>query len=153
MDNPNKIELEKELKQHLEERKHKIRLLTEEFLTIEYDVQHKWICADWRANQTEITVKEGCSLLLELVKEFEVEKVLNDSSTITGNRTILANWIGTRCFPQMKTTGVKYVAWVYGQSGLSQVAIEEALDDIPGCDIVKSFYSLEEAKSWLKNNY
>lgn len=147
--NPNSLDLQKELQQELQLRKKKVRLSTEEYCQIEYDVTQKWLYVNWIGYQTERTVMEGCSKLLEVLKELEICCVLNDNTNVVGIWTPASQWVGTIWFPQMKEAGLKHFAWIHSPSRLSQISADEAIKNTPDPEIIRIFYNLEEGRTWL----
>ncbi len=151
--NPNSLDLQKELQQELQQRKKKVRLWSEDFCHIDYDLTQKWLYVNWIGYQTEKTVMEGCQKMLELVKELETCCILNDNTNVLGIWTPASVWVGTVWFPQMKAAGLTHFAWIYSPSRMSQVSADEAISNTPEPDIIKIFYSLEEGRKWLQEIY
>jgi hypothetical protein len=51
----------------------------------------------------------------------------------------------------MKSAGLQQFAWVYSPSRLSQISTDESLKTTPTPDIIQTFYTIEEARSWLNS--
>ena len=149
MSNPDKIEIYKELQKELEERKNKVRLHTEDFLTIDYDLNYKWLYAHWIGPQTEETLEEGFTLLLEILREMESCKVLIDHSEMTGDWMGAADWVRSIWLPQSLQAGLQYLAWVHSSHLVAQAATEAVIHEPLPVDI-RLFHRLEEARAWLK---
>jgi hypothetical protein len=149
MTNQNKIEIYKELQKELEDRKKKQVFFTNDFINIEYDLAHDWLYADWIGYQTEATIKEGCTKMMEALIKFHLIKVLNDNTHVLGIWTPAVQWLGTVWFPQMEAAGLKQLAWIYSPSALSQFSTNETLKEISTSQIIQTFYNVDDAKKWL----
>jgi len=152
MTNQNKIEIYKELQKELEDRKKKQVYFAHDYINIEYDLANDWLYTDWIGYQTEGTVREGCTKMLEALTKFNLTKVLNDNTHVLGIWTPAAQWLGTVWFPQMKQAGLKQFAWIYSPSALSQFSTNETLKETDDRSIIQTFYNAEDAKKWLKES-
>lgn len=121
-----------------------------EYLTISIDAENNWLYANWLGYQTEGSVKEGCEKMLEALQAYKLEKVLNDNTHVLGIWTPAAHWVGTDWFPRMEAAGLKYFAWIYSPSRLSQVSTNESINNTPLPHLIKTFYKKEEAEDWLR---
>jgi hypothetical protein len=52
----------------------------------------------------------------------------------------------------MKSAGLQYFAWIYSHSAMSRLSADEAIRNMDGPAIVKTFDEKEEAKRWLMQN-
>lgn len=123
----------------------------EAYITIEYDAVNQWIYANWIGYQTEASVMTGCEKMLEALKAFGLTKVLNDNTQVVGIWTPAAHWVGNNWMPRMQEAGLQHFAWIYSPSRLSQVSTNESIQHTPLPDVIQTFYTMEEAKNWLKN--
>ena len=123
----------------------------EAFITIEYDAVNQWIYANWIGYQTEASVMTGCEKMLEALQTFALSKVLNDNTHVIGIWTPAAPWVGNNWMPRMKAAGLKHFAWIYSPSRLSQVSTNESIQHTPLPDLIQTFYTIEEGKSWLQS--
>ena len=149
MTNQDKIDIYKELQKELEDRKKKHVFFSHDFITIEYDLAHDWLYADWMGYQSEDTIREGCMKMLEALTKFNLIKVLNDNTHVLGDWTPAVHWVGTEWFTQMEQAGLKQFAWVYSPSDLSQSSTNEVVKEIEHPEIVRTFYNPDDAKKWL----
>jgi len=151
MNDFNKYDIYKELQKELEERKKKQKFFYfDDFLTIEAD-PNQWLYVDWTGYQTEKSVKDGCEKMLEALLHYKFTKVLNDNTKVLGIWTPASEWVGSNWLPRMKEAGLKHFAWVYSPSIMSQVSTNEAIKKTPMPELVKTFFSQNEAREWLKN--
>ncbi|HZG26473.1 MAG TPA: hypothetical protein VEZ17_17920 [Chitinophagaceae bacterium] len=153
MSSLNKIEIYKELQRELDERKQKAERIyfTESYISIELDKANNCLYVDWKGYQTEQSVMTGCEKMLEALLHFGLSKVLNDNTNVVGIWTPAAKWVGENWFPRMKSAGLQQFAWVYSPSRLSQISTDESLKTTPTPDIIQTFYTIEEARSWLNS--
>lgn len=150
MTNQDKIEIFKELHKELEDRKKRQVLFSQDYITIEYDAASDWLHADWIGYQTEATVVEGCTQLLQALVHTGCGKVLNDNTHVLGIWTPAAQWVGAVWMPQMKAAGLKQFAWVYSPSALSQFSTNEAVRQSGHDAVIRTFLNGDEARKWLK---
>jgi hypothetical protein len=75
---------------------------------------------DWEAEQTEASVRAGCLVMLDLVKQHFVQRVLNDNRKVQTMWSDVAEWGGTVWFPAMAEAGVEYFAWIYSPHQYTQ---------------------------------
>lgn len=123
-----------------------------EFVTISIDQDNHLLYTNWIGYQTEGTVMAGCEKMLEALQQFGLSKVLNDNSQLLGIWTPAAHWVGVNWFPRMEAAGLKYFAWIYSPSRLSQVSTNESISNTPLPHLIQTFYNFEEAKSWLQSS-
>ena len=93
----------------------------------------------------------GGMLMLEALRKFNVEKVLNDNTRVIGIWTPAAKWAGEVWFPKMVESGLKYFAWIYSPSRLSQISTDQTLTNTANTDLIKTFYHIDEAVVWLRS--
>ncbi|MES2765896.1 MAG: hypothetical protein V4642_08515 [Bacteroidota bacterium] len=132
-----------------------IRLFESPEIDIEYDEDNKWLYVNWKGFQLVQSVKDGCEKMLEFVKEYKCEKVLNDNTLVKGIWAGAAEWGATNWFPRMKNAGVKQFAWIYSPSFFSKMSTDLTLDvaspQLLEGEFIKTFFSREDAENWLKN--
>jgi len=49
----------------------------------------------------------------------------------------------------MFQAGLRYLAWVYARSVLSQLSIDKTLS-LMDVDFIRTFYNIEKAEAWLR---
>ncbi len=152
MTSKNKIEIYKELHKELEDRKKKQVLYQQDHVLVEYDEVNEWIMADWLGYQSEETLKDGFTIISDAVKRFGTSKILNDNSHVLGIWTPAVQWLAGTYFPGLYKEGIKKFAWVNSPSALSRFSTEETLKEVNHMKMIKTFDSIEEAKTWLKSD-
>ncbi|TDG34915.1 PAS domain S-box protein [Pedobacter changchengzhani] len=118
-------------------------------IIIKYDDDLKLIHMDWKGFQNLKTVQNGCLLALEMLKKYGAKKILNDNTHVLGTWSEASEWVGTELFPQMEQCGLTHFAWIYSQSGFSQLSARKSVDVMIGNVTVQFFTEIEEAKKWL----
>jgi len=142
----NKYQLQQELKNELRTRKPEGDkfIISEDFITIEYQEHHAWIFVDWKGRQTEQSIKKGCEKLLETSEIFHCSKILSDNTHTSGVWTTASAWVGNNWFPRIKKSGVKFFAWVYSSEPINWLS--ELIQNKEVGEIVQTFEDLESAR-------
>lgn len=127
-------------------------LFTAPNIQIYYDETNQWLYVNWVGFQTVKLVKDGCEIMLDLLKSESCNKVLNDNTLVEGMWSGAAKWGADSWFPRMQANGLQAFAWVYSQSVLSRLSTEKTLSHMPAPPAyIKTFYDLEDAKIWLRS--
>lgn len=122
-------------------------------IDIEFDEENNWIYVNWKGFQLVDSVKSGCEEILKCVEKYDCPHVLNDNTLVSGVWAGAAEWGATNWFPRMKVAGVRKFAWIYSPSYFSKlstdITISYAPDELLKDEFLKTFFNIEEAKSWL----
>lgn len=147
-----RIDIHKELNKEIQDRKekHNGMFYKDAFISIQFDKANNWLYVDWTGYQSEESIMNGGEKMLEAMKKFGTTKVLNDNTRVIGIWTPAAKWAGEVWFPEMLKAGLKYFAWIYSPSRLSQVSTDETIKHTEQADPIRTFYDLNEAKEWLR---
>ncbi len=124
-------------------------LFKEANIEISYTATGQWLYVNWIGFQTVQLVKDGCERMLQLLKEKQCHKVLNDNTNVQGIWSGAAEWVGSDWFPRMHEAGLEKFAWVYSPSVFSQLSTDKALNHTKE-GFVRTFYDIKDAKEWLK---
>jgi len=124
-------------------------LFRESYIEISFDEEAKWIYADWIGFQTVASVKNGCEKILQSLQQKGYTKVLNDNTQVQGIWSGASEWVAVDWFPRMREVGMKCFAWIYSPSVFSQLSTDKTLNHTSE-GFVKTFYDIEQAKSWLQ---
>lgn len=119
------------------------------YISINYIPEYNWLYVDWIGYQTEESVMNGGMMMLSALREYRIEKVLNDNTNVVGIWTPAAKWAGEVWFPKMVESGLKYFAWIYSPSRLSQISTDQTLTNTVNTENIRTFYNIEEATTWL----
>lgn len=115
-------------------------------IEISYDPQNKYLYCNWLGFQNKESIVKSGGIILDLLKQKEVSKVLNDNSQVTGPWQEAADWTASVWFPQMIEGGLQHFAWIFSPNIFSELSAKKAM---PSSGIVKSFNSYNDALSWL----
>ncbi|AMM52628.1 hypothetical protein TH61_17605 [Rufibacter sp. DG15C] len=124
-------------------------LFQNSFITIEMDITTDILFVNWTGEQTEETVKEGCSQMLDQVQLNKTRKVFNDNSEVVGNWSGAAEWGAKVWFPAMYAAGCQFFAWVLSKELYSQLSTQETLKYQIAGIIILNFEEREPALNWL----
>lgn len=121
----------------------------DQHLTISYKKDIKAIFADWTGFQNITTIKHGAVIALEMLKRYKVEKILNDNTNLLGTWSEASDWVGIEFFPLIENAGLKKLAWIYSQSGFSQLSAKKSVDVMIGNVEIKFFTEMTTAEKWI----
>lgn len=127
-------------------------LVTSPSLHLSLDTEQHWLYAEWRGEQSEDSIRQGCELVLHHLAAQHCHKILNDNSSATGDWSITAKWLATYFLPQAGELGLQYVASVYSPGIISRYSTALALDYFrQEAPWALAFDNLAAACTWLEN--
>jgi PAS domain S-box-containing protein len=132
--------------------KHSVKTATSyqnESVSIVYNAAAKRLEADWIGFQDLTSVKHGCMLMLDMLRENKVEKVLNDNRNVLGTWSEASDWAGSEWLPMMEAAGLKYFAWIFSASAFSQLSAKKSIDVMQGNVVTRFFKDVKLAEEWL----
>ncbi len=118
------------------------------FLTLQYDAGHHWLEADWLGFQNYDTVKQGCLIMLDLLKKNSCQQVLNDNTHVAGNWSEASDWVSEYWFPAMREAGLQQFAWIHSPSTFGRMAASKSLEPRDN-SFTRFFNNMEDASAWL----
>ena len=119
-------------------------------LTISYDHVNNWLYLDWHGALNDESVMAGALKLLELLKQENCSKVLNDNTRITGLWADAAKWGSDVFFPLLHEAGCRYFSWVYSPERYSQLSAQLAVEHTTAGITIMTFQNLDTASEWLQ---
>ncbi|WP_426061216.1 hypothetical protein [Hymenobacter sp. B1770] len=119
-------------------------------LTISYDHVNNWLYMDWHGALSDEAVMAGALKLLELLKQENCHKVLNDNTRITGLWADAAKWGSDVFFPMLYEAGCRYFSWVYSPERFSQLSAQLAAERTSAGITIMTFQNLDTAAEWLQ---
>ena len=125
-------------------------LLEDPHVTISYDHSNNWLYVNWHGDQDFVSVQQGGSDILRLLRQQRCHKVINDNTLVTSMWSDAAEWAGKEWFPAMTAAGLQYFAWVYSPNLYSRLSTDLTLQFAVGNPIVATFDDIETAQAWLK---
>lgn len=120
-------------------------------LTISYDFANDWLYMDWHGPLDDESVMAGALKLLELLKQQNCRKVLNDNTHITGLWADAAKWGSDVFFPMLYEAGCRYFAWVYSPERYSQLSAQLAVVHTTAGITIMTFHNRDSAAEWLQH--
>ncbi|RPD49708.1 hypothetical protein DNI29_02595 [Hymenobacter sediminis] len=127
-----------------------LRLLhQDEHISIYFDYANDWLYADWTGDQTGESVKASALRMLELMRQEQCRKVLNDNRRVTSMWLDASEWGGKEWFPAMAAAGLQYFAWIYSPNVYSRLSTDLTLQHTTR-PVVLPFDNPETAEAWLR---
>lgn len=127
-----------------------IKLLTTEFLTIEYNAVDDFLFADWHGNLTNDAIVQGYENILFYLKREHSRKLLDNHYDVKGLWAELAEWCAYDWYPRAGAAGLEYHAAVYSQDHFSRLSTDKAIRMVKS-GIIKGFDTVQEAEGWLNS--
>jgi hypothetical protein len=125
-------------------------LYRESYIVIQYNDADNWIYVNWRGYVHYETVTAGCEKILELMKELNCYRILNDNTNVEGIWSGASTWVGQNWFPRMIESGLECFAWVYSPSTLSRLSTDKSIRNTDDKSYIKTFDHIIEAEDWLR---
>ncbi len=128
---------------------HGKQLAQESYITIRYDLINDTLSADWKGEQTQETVRDGCEKILRFMTVYRCAKLLNDNTHVTGMWSDSAEWVALDWVPRMEKAGCRFLAHVYSPDIYARLSVEKTIDfGIKGI-LVTTFNGRTAAEEWL----
>lgn len=121
----------------------------DESITIVYNPHKKRLDVDWVGYQNYDSVYKGGMLMLEMMKQNNCSKVVNDNRHVLGTWSDAADWGRENWFPMMEAAGLRYFAWVYSNSAFSQLSAQKCVDVNMGQIVAQFFTDIDLAEEWV----
>ncbi|MES2733188.1 MAG: hypothetical protein V4714_15685 [Bacteroidota bacterium] len=121
-------------------------ILTEKNIQIAFNKEHGYLHCHWIGFQNKDSIMKSGEKILEILQKKGCSKVLNDNTLVTGPWHEAAEWTVTNWFPRMESAGLQHFAWIFSPNIFAELSAKKAM---PNTGVVKSFYDIEAAKSWL----
>lgn len=125
-------------------------LVSEQHITIVYDLVDDILYADWTGDQTIESVMDGCERILFHLKQQQCSRVLNDNTNVTSIWADASEWVALDWFPRMHQAGCKLFAWVFSPNIYSHLSAEKTLQYGVKGVIATNFQNMQTAKAWLQ---
>ena len=131
-----------------------MKLLTDDpHLSLYFDEERQWLYANWKGDQNYETVQDGGLKILQQVAHTRTRKILNDNREVSSAWSDAANEGGQVWFPALAAAGVEYFAWVYSKHAFSRLSADIALGYVQEGPEIAVFDNIEDAESWLEEQY
>ncbi|WP_207432923.1 hypothetical protein [Sabulibacter ruber] len=124
-------------------------IFKDNYITISYNQDQKYVNADWTGFQTKQSVQDGCERILEILAQYECHKILNDNTHVEGIWSSAAEWVGSDWFPRLRQAGMTSFAWVYSPSMFSRLSTDKSLRFTYDTTGIEVFEDMNVALTWL----
>jgi PAS domain S-box-containing protein len=121
----------------------------DQHLSINFNQTKKRLEVDWTGFQDLESVKHGCILMWEYLRQNHCDRVVNDNTHVMGNWSEATDWVGNTWFPMMEKAGLKYFAHVFSPSTFSQLAAIKSIDIMAGIITTQYFTEVRVAEDWI----
>jgi len=118
-------------------------------ISINYNKRHKRLDVDWTGFHDLESVKQGCMLMWELLRQNHCDRVVNDNTHVMGNWSEATDWVGNVWFPMMEKAGLKYFAHVFSPSTFSQLSAIKSINIMAGIITTQYFTDIALAERWI----
>lgn len=126
-----------------------IKLLTTEYLEIEYNLVDDILVSNWSGPATKDTILNGYESISYFLKKQFCHKLLDNQLEVKGIWVDLAAWVAQDWHPRAEAMGLQYHACVYSNDTFSRLSTDKAIRMVEK-GIVKGFETAEAAEGWLK---
>ncbi|WP_017715953.1 hypothetical protein [Kamptonema formosum] len=125
--------------------------LGELFCRIEYDAANGWLVASWKNFVTYDIIKQGCEAILEMIKEYNCDKLLVDTFLAKGPWAQTNEWQEKDFLPRTVEAGLRYTAFVVSLNSFNALSAKDLEKRTEKLDLEMVYFNnLEEAKVWLQ---
>lgn len=122
----------------------------DEHITLSYHSEHNMIHADWKGFQNLNSIQNAGTIALEMIKTFNVSKILNDNTQVMGTWSEASDYLGTELLPKMYQVGLRQIAWIYSPNSFSQLSAQKSVDLMTDELNINFFTDKKEAEKWLE---
>lgn len=128
-----------------------------EFWSIDFEAENEMLHPVWNENSAKLTpdmYKQEMEQYTQLVEKYKPKRALIDCMTfyfvITPD---VQEWTNVNCFPRILATGVRDVAILLPSDFLTQLALEQVMDESLGIKFRTNYFDNEKAaREWLEVN-
>ncbi|WP_242921287.1 hypothetical protein [Pontibacter liquoris] len=125
-----------------------IKLLTTDFLALEYNAVDDYLIANWQGELTNEAIMQGYENILFYIKKEHCHKLLDNHYNVQGLWAELAEWCAYDWNPRAVAAGLQYHAVVYANSHFSRLSTDKAMRLVKS-GIIEGFDTVQDAEGWL----
>ncbi len=125
----------------------KTSLLKRKNVEIELDRETGILYCHWIGLQDKKVIMESGQEILDLFKDLECTKILNDNTKVIGPWHEATEWVTTVWFPSMIHAGLKHFAWVLSTNIFAELSAKQVS---LGKNVIQYFNNYEQAVKFLK---
>jgi len=126
-----------------------IKLLTTDFLEIEYNLVDEILVCNWTGMITKEAIMNGYESISFFLKKEFCHKLLDNHMGVRGIWSEQSGWMAHDWHPRAEAAGLRYHACVYSADTFSRLSTDQAIRMVKN-GIVKGFDSPDAAEGWLK---
>ncbi|GAA4434391.1 hypothetical protein GCM10023188_25270 [Pontibacter saemangeumensis] len=126
-----------------------IKLLTTDFLAIEYNLVDDFLVGNWAGPLTKEDIVDGYEQISLFLKKQFCHKLLDNHLEVQGMWVEQAAWMARDWHPRAEAIGLQYHACVYSRDIYSRLSADQAIRMVEK-GIVKGFDTESAAEGWLK---
>ena len=121
----------------------------DQHLTIRYNREKARLEVDWTGYQDLASVQHGCMTMLDYLRRFGADRIVNDNTHVRGNWSDAVEWVGSTWFPMMEQAGLKYFAHLFSPSTFSELSARKSIDIMAGIITTQYFTEFRLAAEWI----
>lgn len=126
-----------------------IKLLSSEFLEIEYNLIDDILVGNWSGEPTNEVIRSGYENLSYFLKKQFCHKLLDNHLEIRGMWSEVSSWVALDWHPKAEEMGLHYHACAYSKDAFSRLSTDQMIRMVQR-GITKGFDTVEAAEGWLK---
>ena len=126
-----------------------IKLLTTDYLEIEYNLIDDILVGNWTGPLTKEEIVDGYEHISFFLKKQLCHKLLDNHLEVQGMWVDQAAWMARDWHARAEAQGLQYHAYVYSKDIYSRLSTDQAIRMVEK-GIVKVFDTASAAEGWLK---
>lgn len=120
------------------------------YLRFEITDEYEWVYMDWIGQQDETRIKDGMDRAIQLLKKFNIHKILNNNSNHHGPYPeMIYDWIENYWIPRAQKNGLLVTATILSPKVFSRLSAQMMEQKFKHLNY-RNFEDEEEAKKWLR---
>lgn len=123
-------------------------ILIKSNIAVLHHISKNYLYLEWIGFQQETDIYESGKEILEIFRNMECSKVLNDNRRVIEPWNKASEWTQNYWFPEMIKAGLEQFAWIFPDNIFAEISAQKAM---PDTDLIRKFSSYEEAETWLIN--
>lgn len=126
-----------------------------EYILVAFEPSQSMLFAKWQPSSAEISheyFREINYVYVELVEKYKLNTFLLDTTEF--GYTIepdMQMWVAENILPKISDLGMKKIAFLVSHDFISQLSIEQTMEEKVFNFLVRYFHDQSEAQKWLEN--
>ncbi len=130
-----------------------MELIQNKFIEVSYNEDKKIMYAKWTKESKDLTGEEFKRIneqYVEFAEKYDIQSFLLNTEDFLFTISIdLQTWVATQILPQLKEKGVRKGAFIISEELISQLSIEQTMEENPKLVTVNYFSDEGVAEKWL----